>query len=101
MRLQCASNFKTVHYSAIHECFVDGRGHLYHYQYGINTSNLRPPVSFIPTIVINKVIIPFCIICIRFKTSLMLLLSNFSLKKAKPKFSETFEVSCVDYLKND
>jgi len=51
---KCASNFKTVHYSAIHECFVDGRGHLYHYQFGINTSNLRPPVSFIPTIVINK-----------------------------------------------
>ena len=56
MCLQCASNFKTVHYSAIHECFVDGRGHLYHYQYGIQTENLRPPVSFIPTIVINKVI---------------------------------------------
>ncbi|OXA63626.1 gamma-interferon-inducible lysosomal thiol reductase [Folsomia candida] len=51
---KCASSYKTVNFGAIHACLMDGRGHQYLYQYGVMTSSLNPPVSFIPTIVINK-----------------------------------------------
>lgn len=52
---QCAENYPAVNFGEVLKCFKDGRGHEFHYQNGLLTTNLRPPVSFIPTIVIDKV----------------------------------------------